>query len=264
MISSYLNNQPFHIVEESPWPICLRIASFSLLLRMVYFFWFKSFFFASINLVFILFILLMWARDITRERVLEGWHTNEIEGAMKYSIAWFISSEVLFFFAFFWGFFTFRLRSGLEGGGSWPPLLIHPIEAFAVPLLNTTILLTSGVSLTWAHHALINSNWVERLFGLLITVGLGLYFTFLQLLEYISRSFAFNDSAYGSIFFISTGFHGMHVLVGTTLLLIVSFRLWKNEFINNHHIGLETARWYWHFVDVVWLFLFCCVYWWGA
>jgi heme/copper-type cytochrome/quinol oxidase subunit 3 len=132
----------------------------------------------------------------------------------------------------------------VEGGNSWPPLFISPIETFSIPLLNTIILLSSGVRLTWAHHSLLGGDFYNIIFGVFITICIGIYFTLLQLFEYMERRFCFNDSLYGRIFFLATGFHGIHVIIGTILLRIVFFRGRKNHHYNNHHIGVETASWY--------------------
>lgn len=262
MITQF-ETHPFHIVEERPWPIYLGLVRFFLLISLVDFFWFSSLQFL-LNLFLWIWVLKIWRRDIIRERVWGGFHSNEVEKGLKWGMGWFITSEVFFFLAFFWGFFHFRLVPRTELGDSWPPLFIIPIMPFSIPLLNTLLLLRSGLSLTWSHHGLISGNYFSRFFGLILTIFLGVYFTILQIFEYRERFFCFYDSLYGRIFFIATGFHGAHVLIGTTLLIIVLWRLKRGNFRNNHHIGMEISRWYWHFVDVVWLFLFCCIYWWGC
>ena len=261
MITQF-ETHPFHIVEESPWPIYMGTASFFLLISMVDFFWFSS---NNIIINFIIWgwLLKIWRRDVVRERVYGGFHTVEVELGLKWGMGWFITSEVFFFLAFFWGFFHFRLVPGIERGDRWPPLFITPIIPFSIPLLNTLLLLRSGVRLTWCHHRILRGDYGSRIFGIILTVFLGLYFTLLQVFEYMERFFCFYDSLYGRIFFIATGFHGAHVVIGTTILLIVGFRILGGNFSNLHHIGVEISRWYWHFVDVVWLFLFCCIYWWG-
>ena len=148
-------------------------------------------------------------------------------------------------------------------GGIWPPVGIQTFNPFQVPLLNTIILLSSGVRVTWAHHALIEGNFTQTKDGLLITIGLGIYFTILQGLEYYEARFTFADGVYGSTFFIATGFHGLHVIVGTLFLIVTMIRLLNCELRITHHFGFEAAAWYWHFVDVVWLFLYLIIYWWG-
>lgn len=168
------------------------------------------------------------------------------------------------FFSFFWAFFHRRLSPSPELGRIWPPVGIQPFNPFNIPLLNTAILLASGATVTWAHHRLIHSEHSEAIFRLLVTISLGVYFTALQAFEYIEASFSIADSVYGSTFFVATGFHGLHVLIGTTFLLVCFFRLAKAHFSPDHHFGFEAAAWYWHFVDVVWLFLYISIYWWGG
>ena len=168
-----------------------------------------------------------------------------------------------FFLSFFWAFFHRRLSPNVEIGRVWPPFGIQVFNPFQVPLLNTIVLISSGVRVTWAHHALIEGNYTQTTQGLLLTVILGIYFTILQGLEYYEARFTFADRVYGSTFFIATGFHGLHVLVGTIFLMVTLFRHSKGEFSTLHHFGFEAAAWYWHFVDVVWLFLYIVIYWWG-
>jgi len=168
-----------------------------------------------------------------------------------------------FFFLslFFWAFFHRSLSPAIEIGTLWPPQNISPFNPFQVPLLNTAILLSSGVTVTWAHHGLIENNYSQITQGLFFTVLLGIYFTILQAYEYVEASFTISDCVYGSTFFIATGFHGLHVLIGTTFLLVCLFRHLNNHFSGRHHFGFEAAAWYWHFVDVVWLFLYVTIYW---
>lgn len=259
----FFEQQPFHILDERPWPILICISTFFFLIRLVDFFNGGGLNFFYYRIAIQMFILFLWGKDVIREGTLGGSHTNEVGVGILWGMGWFIISEIFFFSAFFWGFFHFRLSPTIESGISWPPLRISPISPFAIPLLNTVILVRSGISLTWAHHSLIRGNWGGIIRGLIITIFLGIYFTLLQVLEYRERRFCFNDSIYGRIFFIATGFHGCHVIIGTILLSLCLQRAWGNQFINSHHIGVEIRSWYWHFVDVVWLFLFCCIYWWG-
>jgi cytochrome c oxidase subunit 3 len=168
-----------------------------------------------------------------------------------------------FFLRFFWAFFHRSLAPNIEVGSLWPPFGIKVFNPFQVPLLNTIVLISSGISVTWAHHALIAGNFSQTKQGLIVTVVLGLYFTMLQGLEYYEARFTFADSVYGSTFFIATGFHGLHVIVGTIFLIVTLARHVMYEFRASHHFGFEAAAWYWHFVDVVWLFLYMVIYWWG-
>ena len=174
----------------------------------------------------------------------------------------FIVSEILFFFSFFWAYFHSSLSPAIEIGQSWPPLGIIPFNPFDIPLLNTIILVSSGLTVTWSHHAILNNNYKERTIRLLITILLGIYFSALQLIEYIEAPFTISDSVYGSRFFVATGFHGLHVIIGTIFLFFTFYRINLLHFSSIHHFGFEAAAWYWHFVDVVWLFLYVSIYWW--
>lgn len=209
-------------------------------------------------------VIIQWWRDIRREGAIQGIHTSIVELGLRWGIALFIISEVFFFVRFFWAFFHARLSPNVEVGAVWPPFGIKVFNPFQVPLLNTVILISSGIRVTWAHHTLIIGNYSQTKLGLSLTVVLGFYFRFLQILEYYEASFTFADRIYGSTFFIATGFHGLHVIIGTLFLLVILFRHIKYEFRKNHHFGFEAAAWYWHFVDVVWLFLYIMIYWWGS
>ena len=173
----------------------------------------------------------------------------------------FIASEVMFFVAFFWAFFASAL---FPVGGVWPPEEIITFEVFDLPLMNTLVLLLSGCTVTWAHHALLNDNRKDFMIGLFLTIILGLFFTGLQAVEYSHAAFSFTDGIYPSVFFMATGFHGFHVIVGTIFLIVCFFRGYLGHFTPDQHFGFEAAAWYWHFVDVVWLFLFVAIYWWGG
>jgi cytochrome c oxidase subunit 3 len=206
-------------------------------------------------------VMFQWWRDIRLESSALGLHTSDVEEGLRWGVLLFIASEVILFLRFFWAFFHMSLAPAVELGGSWPPFGVNPFDPFQVPLLNTIVLLSSGVRVTWAHHATIMKNHSRAAAGLLTTVLLGVYFTSLQALEYYEASFSIADSVYGSTFFVATGFHGIHVLVGTAFLTVCIVRLMKGELRDGHHFGFEAAAWYWHFVDVVWLFLFVAVYW---
>lgn len=170
----------------------------------------------------------------------------------------------ILFCLFLLSFFHSRLTPTGELGAKWPPINIFPFNPFQIPLLNTAVLLASGVTVTWAHHSLIEANKKEAILALSATVILGIYFTTLQIFEYLEASFSIADSVYGSTFFIATGFHGFHVLIGTSFLLTCLIRHLKSQYSSAHHFGFEAAAWYWHFVDVVWLFLYVSLYWWGG
>lgn len=215
-------------------------------------------------MILILLVIIQWWRDISCEATIQGRHTGIVELGIRWGIGLFIISEVFFFFSFFWAFFHRRLRPTIELGGLWPPLGIEVFNPWQVPLLNTLVLLRSGITVTWSHHAITAGEHSEAVIRLIYTVALGIYFTFLQALEYLEARFSFADRVYGSTFYIATGFHGIHVLVGTTFLAICLIRLQRGHLSSLHHFGFEAAAWYWHFVDVVWLFLFISIYWWGG
>nr|YP_010563157.1 cytochrome cytochrome c oxidase subunit idase subunit III [Demonax pseudonotabilis]UYX61163.1 cytochrome coxidase subunit III [Demonax pseudonotabilis] len=257
-------NHPFHLVDVSPWPLLGAFGALTIMMGLIK--WFHVY---EINLLltgFLITIMVMyqWWRDIIREATFQGLHTMKVTLGLRWGMILFITSEVFFFISFFWGFFHNSLAPSIEIGMKWPPSGIIPFNPIEIPLLNTLILLTSGLTVTWAHHSLIENNFKQALQGLLLTVILGIYFSILQAYEYIEASFTITDAVYGSSFFMATGFHGIHVIIGTTFLLICLIRHYKNQFSPIHHFGFEAAAWYWHFVDVVWLFLYISIYWWGS
>nr|YP_009250795.1 cytochrome c oxidase subunit III [Namalycastis abiuma]AMY15506.1 cytochrome c oxidase subunit III [Namalycastis abiuma] len=256
--------QPFHLVEFSPWPFTGSMGALALTIGLAA--WFHGYGMTCLTLgaVIILLTMLQWWRDIIREGVFMGHHTSHVTKGLRWGMILFIASEVLFFFAFFWAFFHSSLAPTPELGCTWPPTGITPINPFSVPLLNTAVLLASGVTVTWAHHSLIEGSRESAIQALSLTVSLGIYFTFLQAGEYIEAPFTIADSVYGSTFFVATGFHGLHVLIGSTFLTVCLIRTMLHQFSTGHHFGFEAAAWYWHFVDVVWIFLYLCIYWWGS
>nr|ACA62408.1 cytochrome c oxidase subunit III [Drosophila mojavensis] len=258
------SNYPFHLVDYSPWPLTGAIGALTTVSGMVK--WFHQYgtsLFLLGNIITISTVY-QWWRDVSREGTYQGLHTYAVTIGLRWGMILFILSEVLFFVSFFWAFFHSSLSPAIELGASWPPMGIVSFNPFQIPLLNTAILLTSGVTVTWAHHSLMEGNHSQTTQGLFFTVLLGIYFTILQAYEYIEAPFTIADSVYGSTFFMATGFHGIHVLIGTTFLLICLLRHLNNHFSKNHHFGFEAAAWYWHFVDVVWLFLYITIYWWGG
>nr|YP_009185962.1 cytochrome c oxidase subunit III [Sciodrepoides watsoni]ALO70912.1 cytochrome c oxidase subunit 3 [Sciodrepoides watsoni] len=257
-------NHPFHLVDFSPWPILGALSAMISMIGLIK--WFHIF---EVNLFLIgmittMFIMYQWWRDVSREGTFQGLHTFNVTMGLRWGMILFITSEVFFFISFFWGFFHSSLSPSIELGMIWPPKGIMTFNPIQIPLLNTLILLTSGLTVTWAHHSLIENNFKMTTQGLLLTVILGVYFSILQAYEYIEASFTISDSVYGSSFFMATGFHGIHVIIGTTFLLVCLMRHLKNHFSSIHHFGFEAAAWYWHFVDVVWLFLYISLYWWGS
>nr|AYQ18950.1 cytochrome c oxidase subunit 3 [Leiochrinini sp. 2 ACP-2013] len=257
-------NHPFHLVDISPWPLLASLSAMTFMSSLIMLFHMNNtnmMMFSFMNLIIIMY---QWWRDVSREASLLGIHTLTVTNGMRWGMILFITSEVLFFVSFFWGFFHNSLSPSIELGMNWPPQGILTFNPIQIPLLNTLILLTSGITVTWAHHSLMENNYNQAKISLIMTVLLGIYFSILQGYEYMESPFTIADSAYGSSFFMSTGFHGIHVIIGTTFLMICLLRHNNNQFSMKHHFGFEAAAWYWHFVDVVWLFLYVSVYWWGS
>nr|YP_010586937.1 cytochrome c oxidase subunit III [Asychis amphiglyptus]UZZ45805.1 cytochrome c oxidase subunit 3 [Asychis amphiglyptus] len=256
--------QPYHLVQMSPWPLTGSIGAFALTVGMAAWFHGYNTLCFKVGLIIIAITMIQWWRDVVREATFLGHHTSMVSRGLRLGMILFITSEVCFFFAFFWAFFHSSLSPAPELGCCWPPTGIEALNPFSIPLLNTATLLASGVTVTWAHHSLTEGNREEATQALALTVVLGAYFTFLQAGEYLETSFTIADSVYGSVFFVATGFHGLHVLIGSTFLLICLMRVLMHHFSSGHHLGFEAAAWYWHFVDVVWIFLYLCIYWWGS
>ncbi|MEQ8750617.1 MAG: cytochrome c oxidase subunit 3 [Amphiplicatus sp.] len=235
-----------------------------------------------------------WWRDVIKESLTGENTALVIRLGLRYGMVLFIASEVMFFAAWFWAFFGAALfpdagapimlpdgsqMSNLDGnpaflgndarlhstGGVWPPKGVEPLDPWHLPLINTLILLLSGTTVTWAHHAVLHNDRKGLITGLALTIVLGAFFTLLQYVEYhealTEGMFAFSGGGiYGASFFMATGFHGLHVIIGTIFLIVCLFRALANQFTPDRHFGFEAAAWYWHFVDVVWLFLFACIY----
>nr|YP_009185949.1 cytochrome c oxidase subunit III [Scaphidium quadrimaculatum]ALO70886.1 cytochrome c oxidase subunit 3 [Scaphidium quadrimaculatum] len=257
-------NHPYHLVDYSPWPILGAVSAMITMIGLIkWFHYFNNNLFFTGSLITMM-IMFQWWRDIVREGTFQGLHTFSVTIGLRWGMILFITSEVFFFASFFWSFFHSSLTPTIELGMLWPPKGISPFNPLEIPLLNTLILLTSGLTVTWAHHSIMENNFQQTFQSLCLTVLLGIYFSLLQGYEYIQSPFTISDSVYGSTFFMATGFHGLHVIIGTTFLLTCLLRHLKNHFSSFHHFGFEAAAWYWHFVDVVWLFLYISMYWWGS
>jgi len=260
------NKHPYHLVTPSPWPLVTSIAAFAMAVGGTLYMHKvdNGGYTLLIGFFSLLLFMGLWWRDVVRESTFEGHHTKQVQQGLRYGMILFIASEVMFFFAFFWAFFHSSISPAIQIGGIWPPLGIETFNPWEVPLLNTAILVTSGITITWCHKAIVAADRENALYSLAITIGLGLIFTVIQAYEYITAPFSISDSVYGSVFYMATGFHGFHVIVGTLFLIVCLVRLYKYHFTRTHHFGFEAAAWYWHFVDVVWLFLFVTIYWWGG
>jgi cytochrome c oxidase subunit 3 len=264
-------NHPYHLVEPSPWPAFGAVSAFIAALGGIAFMHGASFLWLLPGLIGIAYTMIVWWRDVVNEAQ-SGHHTPVVQLHLRYGMLLFIASEVLFFVAFFWAFFdsaidpasTKEIARTAFNGGHWPPVGTEVFDPWHLPLLNTLILLTSGTTVTWAHHALLNNDRRGLIWGLSLTIALGVIFTSVQAYEYAHAAFLFSGGIYGSTFYMATGFHGFHVIIGTIFLTVCLVRAVKGHFTPEQHFGFEAAAWYWHFVDVVWLFLFFCVYIWGG
>jgi cytochrome c oxidase subunit 3 len=287
----------YHLVDPSPWPIVGSIAAFTMLAGAVL--WMNKDYagFAPLNgtpwtfligLGLLMFMFVGWWRDVIQESVVKGNHTPVVKLHLRFGMVLFIASEVMFFVAWFWAYFNSAFFPHDVSIGQWPPAGIVTLDPWHFPILNTLILLTSATTVTWAHHALQHGDNKGTVQGLIVTILLGMSFTCIQAYEYAHApfTFGFNGAAlvpftdpahavlstgvgdlgaiYGSTFFMATGFHGFHVIVGTIFLIVCLFRAMQGQFTPDRHFGFEAAAWYWHFVDVVWLFLFAWIYVWGA
>jgi cytochrome c oxidase subunit 3 len=263
---NYRKSHPFHILSNSPWPFLISLASLYLVCGFVFFLHEYSYsdFVFFFGFVLFFFVLLLWFRDVIRESTFEGCHTYKVQSGLKVGMVLFIISEVMLFISFFWAFFHFSLSPSIFIGCIWPPSSLYLIDFFSVPLWNTWILLSSGVTLTLSHHTIRDNFFFESILTLALTIFLGFIFTLAQLLEYFHTSFDISDGVYGSVFFMLTGLHGAHVIIGTVMLFVSLCRFVLIHFSSAHHLGFEFSAWYWHFVDVVWIVVYLFVYLWSS
>ena len=279
MADAHTKNHDYHLVDPSPWPFIGSVSAFFMAVGAVM--WMKGIpigglkagsVIFGLGLIGVLYTMVAWWTDVTREAEHEGHHTRVVQISHRYGMIMFIASEVMFFVAWFWAYFDVSLFATSATqfqrtefiGAQWPPKGIEVFDPFHLPLLNTLILLTSGTTVTWAHHALLHNDREGLKWGLVLTVLLGALFTVVQIYEYSHAAFAFKGNIYGATFYMATGFHGFHVFVGTIFLIVCLARALKGHFTPQRHLGFEFAAWYWHFVDVVWLFLFVAIYLWGS
>jgi cytochrome c oxidase subunit 3 len=257
---------PFHLVSPSLWPIltCVSLLTLTTTAVLTMHGFNNAEYFVFIALFILISSMSFWFRDVISEGTYLGNHTMAVQRGLNMGVGLFIVSEALFFLAIFWAFYHSALSPTIELGGQWPPMGIEAVNPFELPLLNTIILLSSGVTVTYAHHSLIQGNRYGAIYGTIYTVILALIFTALQGVEYSVSSFTISDGIFGSSFYFGTGFHGLHVMIGTAFISVGLWRIIAYHSTDNHHLGIESGILYWHFVDIVWIFLFLSIYYWGC
>lgn len=255
---------PFHLVDNSPWPLVISLTILSTALSFIYILHHKSFLVLFLSLFCLCVVFFLWWRDVVGEATFLRFHTPAVKTNILSRIFWFISSEVIFFFRFFWAIFHSSFSSSVDINILWPPVGVEVLTPYSVPLLNTVILLSSRFTVTWSHYRILLSSLGDRIKRLFFTIFLRLLFTALQRFEYYDSPFLIYSSAYRSCFFIATRFHRFHVIVRTTFLAVCLIRIYERQFTVKSHIRFECAIWYWHFVDVVWIFLYLSLYWWRS
>jgi cytochrome c oxidase subunit III len=271
-MAAHANNHDYHLVDPSPWPFIGSVSAFILAIGAIMWMQDVTPWVFALGMAGVLYTMYGWWSDVIKESNDGHSHTKVVQIHHRYGMMLFIASEVMFFVAWFWAYFDgfFRLDDVEQfarvaaTGGVWPPTGVELFDPFHLPLFNTLILLTSGTTVTWAHHALLHNDRQGLKWGLILTVALGALFTCVQILEYSEAGFAFSGNMYGATFFMATGFHGFHVFIGTVFLIVCLIRAQMGQFTPEKHLGFEFAAWYWHFVDVVWLFLFASIYVWGS
>jgi cytochrome c oxidase subunit 3 len=256
--------QPYHLLRPSPLPIMGAASAGTMMVGAILALHTTFPWLFFIGLALVLATMFAWWRDVIHESVVEKAHGPVVKIGLRYGMSLFIASEVMFFLAFFWAFFSQSLFPNAGINGVWPPAGITPVDPFHFPIMMTMILLLSGTTATWAHHEILDGRNDGAKQALWCTVGLGLFFTLCQAYEYTHAEFGFHAGIFGSTFYMATGFHGFHVIVGTIFLSVCLWRVYQHQFTPTSHFGFEAAAWYWHFVDVVWLFLFVAIYFWGG
>jgi len=260
------SKHPFHIVDPSPWPFVTSMGALFTTLGLVGYMhcYTEGFRLLCLGLLTIVLSASFWWRDVVREATFEGHHTSYVRKGLKMGMVLFILSEIMLFFAFFWAFFHSSLNPVYQIGCVWPPKGIQVPDPWGIPLLNTFVLVTSGAYVNWAQYSILAGYRRQAINGLALTIILAIWFTFLQGFEYVTAPFNISDGIYGSVFYMTTGLHGFHVIIGTLFLIVCLYRLVQHHFTKTHHVGFECAAWYWHFVDIVWIFVYFFVYWWSS
>lgn len=255
-----INTHHYFLLAHRPWPVILRLRSFNLILSFLFFFKFGNLVCFLGCLVTTYLFSFSWWVGFRAEFNLEGKNSTSLERGVKIGIILFISSEVFFFFSFFWSYFHYFLSPPIELGLRWPPILLESFDFLGVPLINTLILIGSGLTVTIRHYYLMEGKKSISNFWLFTTLTLGMLFSYFQLMEYKRSFFSIRDGTFGCAFFVLTGFHGIHVLIGSIFLLATLIRsCYLNSSVRSF-LRFELASWYWHFVDVVWIFLYCFLY----
>ncbi len=262
---AHAKNHDYHVLPPSIWPFLGGLGAFIMLFGLVLWMHDMGPWVSLIGFALVIYVMFAWWSEVVAESN-AGDHTAVVRIGLRYGFILFIMSEVMFFSAWFWSFFKHALYPmAAFSEGQWPPPSIETFDPWHLPLMNTLILLCSGAAATWAHHALVHeNNRKDMRNGLILAIVLGVFFTILQAYEYSHAAFGFSGNIYGANFFMATGFHGAHVIIGTIFLFVCLMRLQAGQFTPTKHVGFEAAAWYWHFVDVVWLFLFASIYIWGS
>lgn len=256
----------YHLVDSSPWPLFVSTSMLNVTISSAasFHYFIRGFALLVVGLSIFVVIFSNWVRDVIREATFLENHELPVQFGLRLGFILFVVSEGMLFFAFFWAFFHSSLAPSIALGSLWPPIGLEIIPPFDVPLLNTIILLSSGATITLAHHAVLKNDREYANYGFYMTILLALLFTYLQVIEYFDAPFTIADGVYGSTFFLATGFHGLHVIIGTIFIIVSFYRYLKFHLVPARHFGFEAASWYWHFVDVIWLFLFLTIYIWGS
>jgi heme/copper-type cytochrome/quinol oxidase subunit 3 len=258
-----LLRHPYHLVDPSPWPLLMGTSGLIFTLGLVCWFTGTNSTVVVLGLISGLVVFIGWWRDVLREAH-GGYHTKYVQKGLTIGMLLFLVSEVMLFFSLFWAYFHSSLSPTIELGSQWPPVAVRAIDPWGIPLLGSIVLLSSGFTVTLAHHAVRCGDKDMTIVGLFLTILLGLFFVSLQGNEYYNGEYTMSDSVFGSVFYMTTGLHGIHVIVGVIFLTVCFFRLVMDLFTSEHHLGFEFAIFYWHLVDLVWFFVFTCFYWWGS